>query len=192
MARISIFASGNGSNFEALARSFENDKSNIVVLLLCNNKDAFAFERAKNLSIPFEYVKYEKGDRENAEKRILAILKKNRIDVVFLAGYMKILTKNFLDEAKIPIVNIHPSLLPKYKGVDGIKQAFDSSDAVIGITIHYVVPEVDSGEIIIQKSIPLDRNKGIEGVEQDVHTLEHKWYPEAARMVCDRINNKIK
>lgn len=188
MARIVICASGNGSNFEAITNSFKNDPNNKVVLLICNNEKAFAIERAKRLGISYKLVKYQKDDRESAEAEILNTIKENKIDVVFLAGYMKILTSYFFKNISIPVINIHPSILPKYKGVNAIEQAFHSDDKEIGITIHYVVEEVDAGDIILQKIIPLSREKGFDFIEEEVHKLEHKWYPIIAKEICDKIN----
>ncbi len=190
MARIAIFASGNGSNFESLVKYFSNDKINKVTILICNKKNAFVIERAKRLDIPYEYVKYVKGDIQDAEEKIFGILKKNKINVIFLAGFMKILTAKFLQVVSIPIINIHPSLLPKYKGVDAIEKAFNSSATKIGITIHYVSEKVDSGEIILQKSIPINRDNGLKFIEQEVHKIEHHWYPIVAKKICDKINKE--
>lgn len=190
MARMVMCASGNGSNFEAITNSFKNDPENEVVLLICNNENAYVLERAKRLGIPYKLVKYQKDNRESAEAEILKIINKNKIDVVFLAGYMKILTSFFFKNISIPMINIHPSILPKYKGVNSIEQAFQSNDKEIGITIHYVVEEVDAGDIILQKIIPLNREKGLDFVEQEIHKLEHKWYPIVAKEICDKINKK--
>ncbi len=190
MARIIICASGNGSNFEAIINSFKNDPDNKVVLLICNNENAFVLERAKKLGIPYKLVKYQKDNRESAEAEIIRIIEENKIDIVFLAGYMKILTPYFFKNISIPVINIHPSILPKYKGVNAIEQAFQSDDKEIGITIHSVVEEVDSGDIILQKIIPLNREKGLDIVEQEVHQLEHKWFPIVAKEICDKINKK--
>jgi phosphoribosylglycinamide formyltransferase-1 len=190
MARIAVFASGNGSNFESLANSFIGDKENKIVILICNKKDAFVLKRADKLNIPYKIVEYQKNQRRSAEIKITQILKEYDIDLVLLAGFMKILSEEFLQENKIPIINIHPSLLPKHKGENAIQKAYDASDSEIGISIHYVTKEVDSGEIIIQKSIPLEREKGIDYVEEQVHKLEHQWYPYVAKMICEEINKK--
>ncbi len=188
MARIAIFASGNGSNFEAIAANFINDSENEVKLLICDKEKAFVLERAKKFNVSYELIKYQKDERELAENKIIKIVNKNNIDVIFLAGYMKILSPFLLKNISIPIINIHPSILPKYKGINAIEKAFESNDKEIGITIHYVVEEVDSGEIILQEKIPLVREKGLDFIEQEVHQLEHKWYPVIAKKICDKLN----
>jgi len=192
MARIAVFASGNGSNFQVLAESFKVDKNNKIILLICNKKDAFVLKRAEKLNIPYEIVIYKKNDIIYGENKIIELIKKYDIDIIFLAGYMRVLSGDFLKKVKVPVINIHPALLPKYKGVDAIERAFNSEDKEIGITIHYVIEEVDSGEIILQKSIRLKRTKGLDFVEQEVHKLEHKYYPQVAKKLCKNINNKLK
>ncbi len=191
MARIAIFASGNGSNFEALTNSFLNDHKNKVVLLLYDRKDAYVVKRAEKYNVKSEYINYFKMGKEKAEEQIIKTLKDNNIDIVFLAGFMRILSPYFIKEAKIPIINIHPSLLPKYKGTHAIERVFESNDKESGITIHYVNEELDSGEIIIQKAIPIEREKGLKYFETQIHQLEHKWYPIVAKELCDRINKEI-
>lgn len=188
MANIAVFASGNGSNFEVLAEYFKNDKENSVKLLICNKKKAFVIERANKFEIDTKLVNYVKDGVEGAEKSILEHLINYKIDVVFLAGYMKMISKNLLDETEIPIINIHPSLLPNFKGAHAIEQAFNSVDSESGISIHYVNEEMDSGEIIFQKAITINREKGIERFEEEIHKLEHEYYPLIARDICDSIN----
>jgi len=188
MANIAVFASGNGSNFESLVKEFQNDSSNIIKLLICNRKEAFVLERAKNLGINYELVNYVKDGTEEVEKQIAELIKKNQIDIIFLAGFMKILSPSFIQSIKIPIVNIHPSILPKYKGTHSIERAYQSKDKEIGISIHFVNEEVDGGEIILQKKIPLDRKSGLQQTEKEVHDLEHIYYPTVARNICERIN----
>ena len=149
MAKIAVFASGNGSNFEVLAKSFMDDRENKIEILICNIKDAYVLKRAEKLNVPFEIVIYNKEEKNIAEEKILNILKNYKIDVIFLAGFMKILSGDFIRNCRIPIINIHPALLPKYKGTHSIQRAFESNDEEIGISIHYVIEEVDSGELIL-------------------------------------------
>lgn len=187
MANIAIFASGNGSNFEALVKEFKNDKRDCVKLLIYDRRDAYVVKRAEKYNIPMNYINYFKLGKDKAEESITESLVKNSIDIVFLAGFMRVLSKSFIEKNRMPIVNIHPSLLPKYKGENGIGQAFDSDDKETGITIHYVNEEVDGGEIILQKSIEVVREKGIEYLENEIHKLEHEWYPKTARMLVSKL-----
>ena len=127
MANLAVFASGNGSNFQAIAEEVKKTDHS-VEFLLCNRKAAYAFERANNLGIKTYYVSYKDKTREEVEKRILEYCTMHHISVIALAGYMKLLTPYFLELFKGEILNIHPSLLPKYSGVDGIKRSYDSGD----------------------------------------------------------------
>ncbi|HOJ63714.1 MAG TPA: phosphoribosylglycinamide formyltransferase [Spirochaetota bacterium] len=192
MANIAIFASGNGSNFEAIAESLVKDKRHTIVLLIYDRKDAYVVKRAEKYNIKSHYVNYFKHGKENAEKEILKNIQENKVDVIFLAGFMRILSPYFIQEVKIPIINIHPSLLPKYKGTHAIERAYNSEDKESGITIHYVNEELDSGEIIIQKSIPIDRTKDLLSFENEIHKLEHFWYPKVVKELCDKIDNDNK
>lgn len=187
MANIAIFASGNGSNFEEIAKEFIKDNKNSVKILIYDRKKAFVTQRAEKYGIKSKYINYFQLGKETAEKEIIETLKQNDVKIIFLAGFMRILSGDFIDKVGIPIVNIHPSLLPKHKGENGIGQAFESDDKETGITIHYVNEEVDGGEIILQKSIPIDRNLGIERLENEIHKLEHIWYPVVARKLVDNL-----
>jgi len=190
LANIAIFASGSGSNFEALATSFKGDKKNEVKLLICNKKNAYVIERAKNHNIKCELINYLQDGQLLVEKKVTDIIKHNKIDVIFLAGFMRVLSAKFIKDVGIPIINIHPSLLPKHKGSDAIKKAYDAGDKEIGISIHHVSEEVDGGEIILQESIPLEKEKGLDFIESEVHKLEHLYYPQIAKQICEEINSK--
>lgn len=187
MAKIAVFASGSGSNFEALLTKFKNDKIHSIVILICDRKNAYALERAKNNNVKFEIINYVKNSKTDAENHTLQILEENKVDIIFLAGFMRVLSAEFIDKASVPIINIHPSILPKYKGVEAIKRAYESTDDKTGISIHYVNKEVDGGELILQKEISIDRNKGLDFLEKEIHQLEHKWYPEVAKRLCDKL-----
>jgi phosphoribosylglycinamide formyltransferase 1 len=192
MTKIAVYASGNGSNFQAIAEHFKNDEDGRIKLLVCNVKEAYVVQRAKQMNIPVHIIEYIKDDRVNAEKKMIEIMKNYQIDVIVLAGFMKIFTPYFINNITVPIINIHPSLLPKYKGTHAIKKAFDAGDQEIGITIHYVNEEVDNGEIILQKRIPLKKEWSLEVTEENVHQLEHRWYPEAIKEICKKSNSRLK
>jgi phosphoribosylglycinamide formyltransferase-1 len=190
--KIAIFASGNGSNFEALAKHFEklnsyneNNYKYKIEVLVYDKKDAFVVNRADKFNIESKYVDYSFG-KENGENQIIEILKNKNIDIVFLAGFMRILSKKIID-TNIPIINIHPSLLPKYRGINSIERAYNSNDKEIGVTIHYVNERVDEGEIIVQESIELDKSKSLDEIENEVHKIEHKIYPIIAEKLCNEI-----
>ncbi len=176
MKKVAIFASGTGSNFEAICDS-ENLKSLICVeWLICDKENALVIEKAKKRNIDtfvFNPKSYE--NKRAYEKEILEIIKE--VDYIFLAGYMRLITKEFLVEFCKPVLNLHPSLLPKYKGKDAIKQAYENGEKEIGISIHYVNEEMDGGEVIAQRSLQVKENETLASVTNRIHLLEHELYP---------------
>ncbi|MCR5787139.1 MAG: phosphoribosylglycinamide formyltransferase [Acholeplasmatales bacterium] len=187
MTNIAIFASGNGTNFEAIVNAVNNKiiKNAVVSILIVDRHKAYAIERAKKLNIPYVYVNATKfNTREEYENEIINILKPYNIDIICLAGYMKILTHVLLDEYENRIINIHPALLPSFKGAHGIKDAFDYGCKVFGVTVHYVSSELDSGKIIAQRAFEYYGNS-LDDLETKIHSVEHILYPEAINMVIE-------
>ena len=128
MARLAVFASGTGSNFVALTEALRKGKRHTIEFLLCDVPTAPVLARAEELKVPTFLVDYSEGPREALEKKIVRHLERRRVDLVALAGFMKLLTPYFIDAFKGPVINIHPSLLPKYPGIHSIKESFESSD----------------------------------------------------------------
>ncbi|MGX7111495.1 phosphoribosylglycinamide formyltransferase [Gemella cuniculi] len=176
MKRVAIFASGTGSNFEKIADSKKLKDKIKIELLVCDKKDAAVIKKAEDRNIP-TYVFSAKNfsTKEDYEKEILT--KVQNLDYIFLAGYMRIISPYFLKNYKKTILNLHPSLLPKYKGKDAIKQAYNAGEKEIGISIHYVNEELDGGEIIAQKSFKVSKEDTLEEITEKVHKLEHELYP---------------
>lgn len=180
--KILILASGNGSNFEAIAKHFQQKafKEKIDIELLTDNKNAYAIQRAKKLNIPCFYVQFE---------NLYDFLKPRaqQYNLCVLAGYMRILPEKILKLGKTPdtsgqkiqnkFINIHPSLLPEFKGKNAILQAFNAGAKKTGVTIHFVEKRVDSGKIIVQKSVAAE-GKTFAELEKSIHEIEHKIYPE--------------
>ncbi len=164
MWRLLVMASNYGSNFEAIVKHFKD--LNVEIELLCDNKEARVLELARQYDVKAHLVEFEKTI-DFFEKN------KDKYHLVAMAGYMRILPKEVLKCGKF--VNIHPSLLPKFKGKNAIEQAFFSTDKYSGITIHHVNESVDDGEIIVQEKveIPLD----LKTFREKIHALEHKLYP---------------
>ena len=189
MANCAIFASGNGSNFQAIAESLEKTDHSICCLV-CDNKQAFALERAANLHIPSYVVLYNGRSREETENEIISCLNSCSADLIALAGFMKILTTHFIHRFNGRIINIHPSLLPKHPGTNGIADSFYSDDKELGITIHDIDEGVDTGPIIMQKSFLRHPDDTLEIVEKKIHDLEHASYPEILIKLLDRIEGK--
>jgi len=184
--RIAVFVSGNGSNLQAiLDYSLKNNINGDVVYVLSNNPDAYALIRAKNANVKTfcpDLKKY--ASRQSYDMEILKAVKSERIDLICLAGYMLLLSPDFINEYQNKIINIHPSLLPSFKGMHGIKDAFDYGVKVTGVTVHFVDNELDHGPIILQEAVRVDENENLEQLEKKIHEAEHKIYPLAVKYFC--------
>lgn len=167
MKNVAIFASGNGSNFEAIVKAKLNCD---IKILICNKSDAYVLERALMLGIDSIVLK--------KEENIIKILEELNIDLIVLAGYMKIFSENFVSKYEGRIVNIHPSLLPKYRGLNAIERAFNAGEKEIGISIHYVDFGVDTGEVIAVDTVSVEEGESLDEVEAKVHELENRMYPK--------------
>jgi phosphoribosylglycinamide formyltransferase 1 len=185
VGRLAILASGNGSNFEALALAVAASGRHETVLLACDRREARAFERAARLGIPSVYVKYPGRTREEAEGEILRALETARADVVALAGFMRILSPGFVAPWEGRLLNVHPSLLPRHPGAHAIERSWESGDAELGITVHFVDGGMDSGPVILQRSFPREEAGDAAEAESKIHALEHEWYPRAVLAVLD-------
>ena len=164
--------SGNGTNFENIVRSCPEID---VVLMVYNKKDCGAVKRANSLGIPSCYIKSKDEDL------IIRYFKSLDVDYVILAGWMRILSSKFIQAFPDKIINIHPSLLPKYKGLDPIQRALDNGDEVTGCTVHMVTEELDSGRILMQEEVGILPHDTIESVTRAVHQAEHRIFPKVLR-----------
>lgn len=183
MKRIAIFASGSGTNFEALVN--ESYKNGEIVLLVCDKPEAYVIERAKNHNIPyaiFELKKFE--NKAKYEEAIVNKLRTEKIDLVLLAGYMKIVDETLLNAYEGRIINIHPALLPSFKGAHGIADAYNYGVKIMGVTIHYVNKEVDGGKIIAQDCFHLN-GETLDEAEARIHQIEHKLFPETLKKLLE-------
>jgi len=193
--RIAVFASGFGSNLEALIDfSTSHDINGDIVLVFSNNKDAFALKRAKKRKIKAVFMNPSKyADRKQYDKKIVELLKKEKIDLVVLAGYMFVLSSDFVREFRNKILNIHPALLPSFKGTHSIKDAYQYGVKVTGVTVHFVNEELDKGPIILQEAVNIDKNDSLEELEERIHKVEHRIYPLAVKYFCEgklRLNGR--
>jgi phosphoribosylglycinamide formyltransferase-1 len=187
MARLAVFASGTGSNFVAIAQAVRPTR-HTVEFLLCDVAKAPVLDRAKELGVPTFPISYAGEKRESVEKKIVRHLERRQVDIVALAGFMKLLTPWFLEAFKGPVINIHPSLLPKYPGRHGIDESFASGDGELGITIIRVDAGVDTGPVILQKSFRREAEETRKQVEFRIHQLEHEWYPQVLISMLDRVD----
>ena len=193
--RIAVFASGFGSNLQALIDYIKgNDLNGDIVLVFSNNKDAYALNRARKNKIKAVFMDSSGyNTRKQYDTKIIELLEDEKIDLVVLAGYMFLLSHEFVHKFKNKILNIHPALLPSFKGTHGIKDAYEYGVKVTGVTVHFVDEGLDSGPIIIQQSVDIDQNESVEELEEKIHRIEHKIYPLAVKYFCEdrlKINGK--
>ncbi len=190
---IAVLASGSGSNFEAIARAVNRGyiKSRIK-LLLTDKKNAFVRQRARKFNIKDIFVSPTRYPSRLAfDKVVVRILRKEKIDLVVLAGYMRILSPYFVRCFKNKILNIHPAILPAFKGTAAIEDAFSYGCRVTGVTVHFVDEKVDHGPIILQEAIKINQDMTAKTLEQRIHALEHKLYPLAVKLFTEkRLNIK--
>tara|TARA_Y100000768_G_C23818592_1_gene605382 strand:+ start:309 stop:890 length:582 start_codon:yes stop_codon:yes gene_type:complete len=176
--RTSVFISGTGSNLESLIKFSKTKRSPISIdLIVSSNSKAKGLNYAKIYKIKKKVFNFK--NKNLSEINLLSILKKNNIKMIFLAGFMKILSKNFIKKFKGKILNIHPSLLPKYKGLNTHSRALNSKETYSGCTVHFVNSRLDSGKIIIQKKIKISKNETEASLAKKILAQEHKLYPKA-------------
>ena len=179
MARVAVLASGSGSNFQAIAEAL-GPAGHRVALLICDKPGAFCLDRAERLGVPSLVVVYEKGGttevRQKAETMMIRALEDAGVDLVALAGFMRVLTPLFVGRWKGRLVNIHPALLPRHPGAHGIADSFASDDEELGVTVHWVDEGVDTGAVIAQKSFVRTPGLTLAEAEAKIHEIEHNLY----------------
>ncbi len=182
MKKVAVFASGRGTNFENLLR--QADLNADFVLFVSDNKDAKAIDIAFHNNIKsfvFNPKDYEK--KADYEKEIIEKLEENEVEYIILAGYMRILSKEFVRKYEYKIINIHPSLLPLYKGAHAIEDAYYDNKNIFGVTVHFVNEEIDAGMIILQDRVQETLGLSLEEVTEKVHELEYVLYPKALKSI---------
>tara|TARA_B100000029_G_scaffold381098_1_gene376210 strand:+ start:600 stop:1184 length:585 start_codon:yes stop_codon:yes gene_type:complete len=181
-----VFISGRGSNLKSILKYSKKKLSKINIKLVVSNKrNAQGVIFAKKNKINFIIINYKNINK--AERKILYHLKKYKIKYIFLAGFMKILSKNFINKFKNKILNIHPSLLPQYKGLNTHERAIKNKEKFSGCTIHFVNEKLDSGKIILQKKVKILKLDTPESLEKRIIKIENKLYPVAINKVLSRI-----
>ena len=185
--KIAVFCSGNGSNFQAIADAVKaGDIKADIDVMVCDNPKAFAVERAKKLGIETFVTRLkDHPSRQDFEKAILAELKKRKIGLVVLAGFMKVLSAGFIEQYKNRVLNIHPALLPSFAGTDGIGDAIKHGVKVTGVTVHFVDAGVDTGPIVLQGSVEVRPDDTHDSLAERIHKIEHQLYPRAVKLFVD-------
>lgn len=190
--KVAIFASGSGSNFEAIAKSDELRNLGLEIeVLVCDQPKAHVLKRAEKYQIPvFVNQLADYPDRSTYEQAIIDKLKPLKIEYILLAGYMKVVTPTLLAAYPNHIINIHPSLLPKFSGLEAIERAFKAGDEVTGVTIHYIDEGVDTGPIIKQCKVIRLRNDTEASLEARIHQTEHQMYRQVILDLLNK-NNEV-
>ena len=182
--KTAVFISGTGSNLKNLIKFSIKKNSPISINLIISNT-----RYAKGLTYSIKYNIQKKiinfKNKKLAEKKILKFLLTKKINLICLAGFMKILSKNFIKKFKGKIINIHPSLLPKYKGLNTHKKAIENNDKFAGCSVHFVTARLDSGKIIMQKKIKIQKRDTIYSLAKKVLKKEHLLYPVAIKKICN-------
>ena len=175
--KTAVFISGRGSNLNNLIKFSKTKKSPIIIDLVISNKKAFGLKYADRYKIKKRIISFNRS--KIAEKKSLMLLNKRNIEFICLAGFMKILSKNFIKKFKGKIINIHPSYLPKYRGLNTSVRALNNNEKFSGCTVHYVSAKLDSGKIILQKKVKIAKNETEISLDRKIIKEEHKLYPAA-------------
>ena len=180
--KVAVFISGTGSNLKNLIK-FSNKKNSpiLINLIISNTKKAKGLKYAKQYNIEKKVLNF--NNNKINEKKNLDFLIKKEINFICLAGFMKILSKNFIKKFKGKIINIHPSLLPKYKGLNTHKKAIENNDKFAGCSVHFVTAKLDSGKIIMQKKVKIEKRDTITSLAKKILKKEHLLYPAAIKKI---------
>ena len=180
--KTAVFISGKGSNLENLIKFSKKKISPISInLIISNTSYAKGLKYSKKYNIQKKVIFFK--NKKLAEKKIFKILFKKNINLICLAGFMKILSKNFINKFKGKIINIHPSLLPKYKGLNTHKKAIENNDKYAGCSVHFVTAKIDSGKIIMQKKVKIKKNDTVDSLSKKVLKKEHLLYPATIKKI---------
>src|SRR5438128_2195297 len=189
-ARIAILISGRGSNMVALvdAVRYGTVPNAEIAIVISDQLGAEGLEKAKQHGIETRVIERRGRTREEHDREIVSALKEGNIDLVCLAGYMRVLSSEFIDAYRGRILNIHPSLLPSFPGLNAQQQALDHGAKISGCTVHYVDETLDGGPIIAQREVPVDEGDTVESLSARILVEEHKLYPNAVAAVLNKIS----
>ena len=185
--KLLVLVSGNGSNLQAIIDRIEHsDLAAEITCVLSDKDDAYALERAQQHAIPTRTVVTRSNEaREDYDARLQALIDTYQPDWIILAGFMRLLRDQFVSRYLGRLINIHPSLLPKYKGLNTHPRVLSAGDALHGARVHYVTPELDDGPVIMQSSLQIDPHETVTSLKQRIHKLEHQLYPDVIQLLCE-------
>jgi phosphoribosylglycinamide formyltransferase-1 len=187
MINIGVLASGRGTNLQAIIEAVEEGRiDGKICIAISDNSDSYALKRAKQHNIETQYIDFRSfKNREDYDKKVVDCLKEKKIELVILAGYMRILSPFFINAYKNKIMNIHPALLPSFPGLQVQKKAIDHGVKVSGCTVHFVDEGMDSGPIILQKAVEVKDNDTEESLAERILKEEHQIYPRAIQLFSE-------
>ncbi|SHK26376.1 phosphoribosylglycinamide formyltransferase [Thermocrinis minervae] len=182
---LGVLVSGRGSNLQAIIDAIESGKlQDRISIVISNREKAYAIERCKKHSIPYVVIKRKDfPSREEFERAMVDILKERGVELVVLAGFMSILTKTFLSAFPMKVINIHPSLIPAFQGLNAQKQALEYGAKITGCTVHFVTEELDNGPVIVQACVPVLDTDTEESLSERILSYEHRILPQAIKWI---------
>ena len=184
--KIGILLSGSGTNFQAIADAAAEGLPIEIAHVVSSRPDAYGIERAKALGLPVLVLNREVyADPNAADQMIVDTLNASGVEYVVMAGYMRMVTSVLLDAFPNRILNLHPALLPSFKGAHAIQDAFDAGVKVTGVTVHFANEEYDKGPIIAQRAVIVRENDTVESLEERIHDVEHEIYPQVLGWIAD-------
>lgn len=188
MTKAVVLISGSGSNLQAFIDQVKQGELEIEIsIVISNEPDALGLQRAAQVNITTKCICHRDfSSRLEFDRELMQEIDKHSPDVIILAGFMRILTAEFVDHYSNRLINIHPSLLPKYPGTNTHQRALEAKETWHGASIHYVVPEVDAGPIILQGRLAIRENDTAESLQQRIHNIEHQIYPLAVKWIADK------
>ena len=197
MLNIGVLVSGRGSNLQSILEKIENGELNCnLKLVVSDNEEAKALDRAKKYGVKNKFINTKKfNNKKEYEKKLIKVLEKEEVELVIMAGFMRILSPFFINHFKNKIMNIHPSLLPAFPGLNAQKQALDYGVKISGCTVHFASKEMDAGPIIIQEAVEVKENDTVEKLSKRILKKEHKILPQAIKLYEEDnlkvIDNKV-
>ena len=192
--KLGVLASGKGSNFEYIIKSINKKQLKAeICILIVNNPNCLAIKKAEKYNIPYIVIDHRScNSRIDHDELVIKSLCDNCVELVVMAGWMRIVGESLINKYRNRLINVHPSLLPAFKGKDAIKQALDNKVTISGCTVHYVEKEVDSGNIIIQGAVPVEKDDDKERLTRRIQRVEHIILPLAIAIVAERIRKGFK
>lgn len=186
MLTIAMLASGNGSNLQAIIDAIKSGELEARIAVVISDKEnAFALERARREGIEALYLNPKGLSKEEFDDKLAGELNKRGVQLVVLAGFLRLVTKTLLEKYPNKAINLHPALLPSFKGIGAASQALEYGVKVTGCTVHFVDLEMDTGPIILQKAIEIEEDETLESLEARIHEEEHKLLPYAIQLIAE-------